>query len=484
MAEPCRGRAVVAGVLCAVGLAALSGGGAAASAPGSVPPLPGEWWWDAMGVDELHDLGRGEGVTVAVVDGPIESDVPDLQGVVVSSETMCLDPARTSDPRPRSPRGTGTEAEHATSMAALIAGTGRGTGPGGRGIRGIAPEATVRHYAVLYDDPQHPDDLTCGIDFPDGDDVDRAVGLAIAEAARDGADVINLSLVTGYSREIEDGLLTAYREGAVVVAGTGNAASRVEWPGLGNGVVLVNPVGQDGRTTDFAVTGSDAIGLAAPGEDVMAGRDDGSGWRSTTLGSGASIATALVSGGIAALWSAHPDATAGQVLQAARQNVGLRAKDDGSGYRTWFRRVGADLPQVQSRNAAYGWGIFAPADAVRVDPTALERTNPFVRDDDTINGPDPAAIAAATAAGGTPEPAASPSAAGSGEPAGEAAASASPPEGTARPWWPLGAAALALTAVAGAVGYARRHATTDQARTTTDGTRHGAAPAEGRNHEC
>jgi hypothetical protein len=374
-----------------------------------------------MGVDELHAAGTGKGMTVAVIDGPIQPDVPDLAGKVASTSTLCLDPTKSTNVR-RASTGRGAEAQHATSMAALIAGTGKGTGPGGRGIRGIAPDATIRHYAVLYDDPEKADAKACGVDFRTTNDVEKALGLSIAQAARDGADVINLSLVTGFGQEIEDGLLTAYREGAIVVAGTGNGRGKVQWPGLGNGVVLVNPVDEDARTTDFSVAGDRAIGLAAPGKDVMAGDDDGSGWTSTAVGSGASIATALVSGGIAALWSAHPEASAGQVLQAVKQNVGLRAKDDGSGYRTWFRRVGTGLPQVTAKNAAYGWGVFDPADAVAVDPTTLPATNPFVRTDDVVNGPSPDAIAAATAA--APTTAASPSPSASATPSSVAAPTA------------------------------------------------------------
>lgn len=458
MAERIGGRVVAtaAGFL-AAGLLGLPSGAAAApaaAAPAAPAPTAGEWWWTAMGVDELHAQGRGKGVEVAVIDGPIDPDVPDLAGKVASSTTECLDPAAVSTPRPRSSRLAGPDAEHATSMAGLIAGTGRGTGPGGRGLRGIAPEATIRHYAVLFADAKAEDGYACGIDFPDGDDVDRAVGRAIAAAAKDGADVINVSLVTGYSQEIEDGLLAAYRAGAVVVAGTGNARGRTEWPGIGNGVVLVNPVGKDGLTPDFAAK-SPYVALAAPGEDVMAGSYDESGWRSASTASGSSVATALVSGGIAALWSAHPEATAGQVLAAVKDNVGLRAKDSG-GFETWFRRVGTGLPSVKSANDLYGWGIFDPADAVAADVTSLPTENPFVRADDPVNGPDPAAIAAATA-GSSPAPSATASAsAPAASPSATTSAAAPRSEDSEGSTLPLVLGGLAVLVLAGGVAVAVR----------------------------
>ncbi|MEO5608410.1 MAG: S8/S53 family peptidase, partial [Ornithinibacter sp.] len=324
--------------------------------------------------------GTGNGMTVAVIDGPIDPTVPELRGRIASTRSMCLDPDELEKPRSRPSTAAGEEAEHATSMASLIAGSGAGTGPGGRGIRGIAPQATIRHYAAMFEDAGTTTGRTCGIRFPDSNDVEEGIAVAIEAAARDDADVISISLVSGYSQKVVDALLTAYREGAVVVAGTSNRTRDTRWPGLGNGVVLVNPVGEDSKVTDFAVPAASSLGLAAPGEDVMAATYDETGWHSEGLASGSSISTAIVSGGIAAVWSAHPRATGAQVLQAVRQNVGLRATTDGSGYQTWWRRIGSDLPQVRTKNAAYGWGIFDPADAVRVDPTTLEDVNPFIRE--------------------------------------------------------------------------------------------------------
>ena len=60
----------------------------------------GQWWRTAMGVDELNRSGAGKGVTVALIDGPIDSSVPELKGRVASSTTECLAPGG----GPRSPR--------------------------------------------------------------------------------------------------------------------------------------------------------------------------------------------------------------------------------------------------------------------------------------------------------------------------------------------------------------------------------------------
>ncbi len=457
----------------------------------AVQPLPGEWWWSAMGIDELHRTGTGKGVTVAVIDGPIDSTVPELRGKVASSESFCNDPRRGTDFVKRSPRATGKGAEHATSMAALIAGSGRGTGPGGRGIRGIAPDATIRHYAVTY--LASDGSYRCGVKLPDGTEQNQAIADAVRQAAVDGADVISISLVSSFDEDMVGALQAAYANDAVVVAGTPNEDVVPQWPGLGNGVLLVNSVDQQARIPSFAVQGSPFIALAAPGKDVMAATYDASGWHSTALASGSSIATALVSGGIAALRSAHPQATAGQVLHAVKDTVGLRKKASGSGYETWFRRVGSDLPPVRSANAAYGWGVFDPTDAAAVDPTSLPKDNPFVRDG-AAEEPSAAEVAAsmglAAGASATPSATGSPS-----RTAAETAAWAdapSTPSGSGTPWLPVGLGVLVLLlVVAGGVALLRRGRLGASAAdpdipthdvAAGDTTSQGAVGAEGRKH--
>ncbi len=416
---------------------------------------PGGWWWDAMGVDELQRVGTGKGVTVAVIDTPIDPDVPELAGRVSTSSSPCL----ADDGGTMSPRSSGREAEHGTTMAAIIAGTGKGSGPGGTGIRGIAPDATLLHYAVSYPNPDREGDLACGITGPGYDELADGVIASIRAAVADGADIINLSVVSDYDDGYGPALLDAYRAGTIVVAGTDNAGRGVMWPALGNGVVVVNPVDQQGRVYSQSVADAPQIGFTAPGKAVNAlGVREGR-WSSDLLADGSSNATALVSGGLAAMWSAHRDATANQLLQAAKAGVGLRSSD--AGVETWFRREGTDLPEVTRRNPAYGWGIFAPADAVATDPTTLPDTNPVAVD---IAGSEPS-FADVTAATATPSASTRPTGGPAPTPTVRAAPQpASDESGT--PWALLFLGALALlAALAGAVLALRRRGAT----TTTGG---------------
>ena len=409
------------------------------AAPAGTPLEDASWWWDAMGVDELHRAGTGRGVTVAVIDTPINPDVRELEGKVAASTSPCV----TDDDGGReSPTSTGREAEHATSMAALIAGTGRGNAAAGAGIRGIAPDVRLLHYAVNYPDPGDAQDTTCAITGPGYDEVADGVVASIRQAVADGARIINMSLSGGYDADFAPAMLEAYRAGVILVAGTSNAKRDVLWPANGNGVVAVNPVDRTGLVDEDSVTDAPNIGLTAPGTGVNSFGWDGGAWHSDYHSDGSSNATALVSGGLAAMWSAHPDATANQVLQAARAGVGLRRTGDG--VQTWFRREGTDLPQVTERNRAYGWGIFDPADAVAIDPTTLPDENPFVVD--TLGAEPSAGQIRALSVAASPSATTTASAAPTATPDGAPRAAGT--TGAGVPWGLLALVAVALGVVA------------------------------------
>ncbi|KGN39568.1 hypothetical protein N803_01220 [Knoellia subterranea KCTC 19937] len=170
----------------------------------------GQWGRSAMGVDELNRVGTGKGITIALIDSPLDSSVPKLKGRVASTTTECLAPGggrQKSTARDKS-------ADHATSMASLIVGSGKG---GGRrqGVAGIAPEATLRHYAVMFPLVNSSDPLGCGLSDPSIDNLSQATARAMRQAIKDGAKVISVSLSMSYTEQLVDALLEAYRAGVV-----------------------------------------------------------------------------------------------------------------------------------------------------------------------------------------------------------------------------------------------------------------------------
>ena len=412
----------------------------------------GQWWRAAMGVDELNRTGAGQGLTVALIDGPLDSSVPELKGRITSSTTECLAPGGGL----RSPNVKGVAADNATSMASLIVGSGKGTASGGRGVSGIAPKSDLRHYAVYFPTATDPDNLTCGLKDSSVSVVGQATARAIRQAVKDGAKVISMSLSTDYSPEFAPALIEAYRAGTIIVASTNNETRKVFWPGIGNGVVTVTHVDAAANLDDSAVRGSKLVDFAAPGTKVAAGAWTSAGWRSDVISDGSSQATAITAGGLAAVWSAHPKATGNQVLQAARASIGLRAKD--GKYFTWFRRVGANLPAATGKTESYGFGIAAPADAVKLDVESLPDTNPMVVPD-SFAEPTAEEISAALgpAASSSPSPSASRPSPSAQTPTTGAAGTTAPADSddsSGTLWLALGG--LALAALLAGVFFLRR----------------------------
>ncbi|KQU66462.1 S8 family serine peptidase [Phycicoccus sp. Root101] len=365
--------AVVAAAL--VALPGLAGAGSPlASSAEAANPTP--WWPAAMGFDDLAAAGaKGKGVTVAVIDGTIDPDAADVKGRIASVFTPCTAPATAAD----------ADADHATEIAQVIVGTGARSG-GTPGVRGIAPEVTLRHYSIGTGEKN-----LCGVK----DDGDKRSPLLIAmeKALADGARIVNLSFgSSSTSGDEKRAILLAQHAGAIVVAATGDGA--VSFPAAYNGVVAVNACDSKAQLDP---RGANDIGygiaFCAPGVGLVLGEHRGGTWVAQgKLVDGTSFAAPLVAGGLAAYWSKYPGATADQVLQAALKNPGMKQGTSNSGAKGWiaaYRRVGSGFPKIQdSTRTGFGWGIFAPADAVRVDPTSYPDTNPLLR---TANGLGPTA---------------------------------------------------------------------------------------------
>ena len=133
----------------------LLGGSAGAVNPASAAQATQEkglkaWWYSALGLEKAHRETTGTGVKIAVIDEAIDPTAPELRGANVKLGKDC-DGNRVKP-------ATGTKADHGTAVTTLISGTGRGTGPGGLGIRGVAPGAQVTFYADDSDPSDEPVD--------------------------------------------------------------------------------------------------------------------------------------------------------------------------------------------------------------------------------------------------------------------------------------------------------------------------------------
>ncbi|MFE5808580.1 S8 family serine peptidase, partial [Streptomyces sp. NPDC056491] len=87
-----------------------------------------QWHLDAMKVDDAWKISTGKGITVAVIDTGV-NQIPELEGQVLPGKAFPVGDAEVG--RDNDYYG------HGTSMAAIIAGTGKH--PSGDGAYGLAP---------------------------------------------------------------------------------------------------------------------------------------------------------------------------------------------------------------------------------------------------------------------------------------------------------------------------------------------------------
>ena len=399
----------------------------------------GTWWFDALGFDQAHEQTRGEGATVAVIDTLIDPSVPDLAGADLQlGGNMCgtqyqgIDQPVSGTQAPLGPTFEGPASDHATSMVSLVVGQGTGNGPGGAGISGVAPDATVLFYSIA-DDPDG--DLTC--------DGSRDLGAtstsaAIAQAVQDGADVISVSLApAGAVGDLIDASEAAVEAGVVVVASAGNEGPN-SLPAFGDGTVIVSGVGPDARLTEDSSYGLGTI-VAAPGSDIRCGAWTESGWDSTDVSNGTSQAAAITSGVLALVKSRYPEATGHQLMQHLIRHT---TRDE------------------LTYTDEFGFGIPSVDELLAEDPAKWADVDPIAQVDDLLpqlpkQYPDEAALASAQQPA-TPTPSAEPS-----EPADDPPAAAPEGSGEGGSGPPLGLVlgGVAVLAVLAGGGYllARRH---------------------------
>jgi len=332
-------------VLVAALLVAGSWGPAASAADD--PTEGGLWYLSVTGATAAHEQTTGSGIIVAVLDGPINPNAPALVGAPLATlpEGFCDN----ADGTPMPGVGTTEASEHASNMVAMIIGTGAGAG-GVPGVRGVAPGATVRHYAAVNAETE----MCFG--SKSGSAMDRAIA--------DGAKIISMSSSSPVKRS--DNLAEvarAERAGAIVVAASNNrGGTELGWPASANGVVSVEAADVNGQLMAGDAVTSPALAVVAPGVDILKNSWSGGAWDTYMLGSGSSYATAWTSGALALVWSAHPDATANQVIQTL-----LRNTSTGAGELT--------------RNDSWGYGTVSLGNMLKADPSSYPDVNPLVRTD-------------------------------------------------------------------------------------------------------
>ena len=195
-------------------------------------PLGGDLWnLDMIGAPEAWAANKngpgatGKGVTIAVVDTGIDYNHIEFKGRIGAGYDFVDGDSIAEDAN-----------GHGTHVAGTIA-----AAKDGRGITGVAHDATIMPIRVLDEDGAgYLSDVIRGVRW----------------ATNNGADVINLSLGgTGYSQAMADAIRHASRRGTVVVMAAGNeGGASPEYPAahaVDHGIA-VGAVQRDGRLANFS----------------------------------------------------------------------------------------------------------------------------------------------------------------------------------------------------------------------------------------
>ncbi|MGA5565405.1 S8 family peptidase [Streptomyces platensis] len=300
-----------------------------------------QWPLRSFGADDIWKVSTGKGVTVAVIDDPVDGSHRDLKGNVLPGKSFFT--GGTAD----HPYG---EREHGTAMASLIAGHGHGPG-GGDGVKGLAPDAKI---------------LPVGIDLGDADGGSDSSGERLSYAAPlryavdHGARVVNMSFVTDdvEPSDAEQAAVDyARKHDVLVVAGSGNSGvSSPRNPAVARGVLTVGAVDIDLKVWKFSNYGPH-IKLLAPGLHIRSAGVE----TPYRLANGTSDSTAYVSAAAALLRSKFPDLTAGQIANRLVKTAGL--PDD---------MKGKKLPDPH-----YGYGFIRPSKALTANIPAGSKNGPL-----------------------------------------------------------------------------------------------------------
>ena len=281
-------------------------------------------------LSEARNMGlRGKGVTIAIVDGEVDTSAPELAKTNITDKTPC---AVTSSTQSKT---------HGTAMASLIASDSYG----------VAPDATILSYRAPFTVQGDTSGQDCEGRF--GIRKDTYASL-MNHAMNDGATIINMSA----SSDIRDNSLKwamarAMSQGVVVVAAAGNSGRDSDALALSwwSGVVGVGAVDTQGKVIDSSSSGN---GLVSAAVGTATARDYSTGQNTTVTGT--SVSTALVSGFVALAREKWPQASTNQLLQLL---------------------VHTGTNQNHAWNDRTGYGPADPGAMVNTDPSQYPDENPL-----------------------------------------------------------------------------------------------------------
>lgn len=212
----------------------------------------------------------------------------------------------------------GPDSNHGTHVSGIIAAKRNN----GIGMDGIAGDGNVKILSVRT--------------VPNGDERDKDVANAIRYAVDQGAKVLNMSFGKAYSPDKEvvwDAFKYAEKKGVLLIKAAGNDDLNIDvdihYPTVYNdkGEAVSNNVITVGSSTSdplvlkssFSNYGKKSVDVFAPGSEIYSAIPTRDGKYKSN--SGTSMASPVVAGVAALIWSHYPSLTASQVKQIIMESV-------------------------------------------------------------------------------------------------------------------------------------------------------------------
>ena len=280
-------------------------------------------------LDQARAKGyTGKGVTIALIDGEVDTSAPELAGTTVIDKTPCT-------------VTSGTQSKsHGTAMASLLVSK----------EYGVAPDATLLAYRTNYIKQGDKAESDCRGHH--GNNLDEPEWL-INQAITDGAQIISISATNGQvSDSVKWAIARANALGVIVVspAGNDNEEETLHTYGKWSGVVSVSAIDTSGKRAEYSSWGK-GVTVAAVGGPIVAHNYETNTNISTR---GTSNATPLVAGFLALAKQKWPNATSNQLLQlltkTALNNEGQWNKYTGYGVADLGALVNTDPSQYPDEN--------------------------------------------------------------------------------------------------------------------------------------
>ena len=278
-------------------------------------------------LDQARAKGyTGKGVTIAMIDGPVDTSAPELAGANITVKTPCEYEAAKS---------TKT---HATVVASVLVSKNYG----------VAPDATLIAYSTAS-----VDDKVSEACKKDSSGIKGDTFAAFEMAMNDGAQIISYSSSeTNHDVEFLKWAITrAMARGVIIVGPMGNAAKDENEASLGwwSGTVGVSAIDASGQLASYSSWGQGVV-AAGVGGPVKARDYEAGGVKDVQ---GTSIATPIVAGQIALARSRWPQATSNQILQLVTRsgsNNGVWNQYTGYGALSLDGLLGSDPSQYPDEN--------------------------------------------------------------------------------------------------------------------------------------